>query len=103
LRWGQQTTIADVAIVAYDERVTAVTLGAASNQIARGSATTDADGQRQATVILPATTTATLRSAEVSTQPVTSLHIGATEFTVGANGPKAMPAALPPASAYTYC
>src|SRR4029079_6384397 len=33
----------------------------------------------------------------------TTLHIRATEFTVGASGPNAMPAALPPLSGYTYC
>src|SRR5207237_4208464 len=103
LRWGQQKTIADVALVAYDGRVSVVTLGAASNQIARGSVTADADGQRQATIIVPSATTANLRLADGSTQPVTSLHIRATEFTISANGPKAMPAALPPSSAYTYC
>ena len=103
LRWGQQTVIADVALVAYDGHVTAVTLGSASNQIARGTATTDADGPRQATVILPSATTASLRLADGSTQAVTSLHIRATELSVGTNGPKAMPAVLPPASAYTYC
>ncbi len=38
-----------------------------------------------------------------STQPLTSLSIRATEYTVGSNGPKAMPAVLPPTSGYTYC
>jgi RHS repeat-associated protein len=37
-----------------------------------------------------------------STQPLTTLHVRATEYTIGANGPQAMPAELPPASGYTY-
>ena len=37
-----------------------------------------------------------------TTQPITSLNVRATEFTVGPNGPKAMPAELPPNVAYTY-
>jgi hypothetical protein len=31
------------------------------------------------------------------------LHVRATEFTVGDDGPRAMPAPLPPSSGYTYC
>lgn len=38
----------------------------------------------------------------MATQPLTTLSIRATEYTVGANGPQAMPAELPPTSAYTY-
>ncbi len=38
-----------------------------------------------------------------STQACNNLTIRATEFTVGTNGPAAMPAPLPPTSAYTYC
>ena len=34
--------------------------------------------------------------------PITSLSMRATEYTVGPNGPMAMPAKLPPTSAYTY-
>src|SRR5262245_15614169 len=37
------------------------------------------------------------------TQEVTSLTIRITEFTIGTSGPAAMPAQLPPTSAYTYC
>ena len=38
-----------------------------------------------------------------STQAVAGLTLRATEFTVGSNGLAAMPASLPPNSAYTYC
>ncbi|HXO43257.1 MAG TPA: hypothetical protein VN999_17535, partial [Thermoanaerobaculia bacterium] len=36
------------------------------------------------------------------TSPLPTLTVRATEYTVGANGPQAMPAPLPPSSAYTY-
>jgi hypothetical protein len=34
--------------------------------------------------------------------PLTTLNVRATEYTVGPNGPKLMPAELPPTSGYTY-
>ena len=37
------------------------------------------------------------------TQTLTGLNIRATEYTVGPNGPQAMPAPLPPNVGYTYC
>ena len=36
-------------------------------------------------------------------QPLTTMHVRATEYTVGPNGPVAMPANLPGLSGYTYC
>ena len=56
---------------------------------------TDEDGTRQATVYFPEGTQALGLG--------TTIHVRATEFTVGANGPLAMPAELPPQVGYTYC
>ena len=70
--------------------------------MARGSVVTDADGTRQATVLFPAGTLAVQVMPDGSTQPLTTLSVRATEYTVGPNGPKAMPASLPPTSGYTY-
>ncbi|MGG7383124.1 hypothetical protein ACQ7B2_31805, partial [Escherichia coli] len=47
-------------------------------------------------------THAAMRFADNSTKPLTSLHVRATEYTVGGRGPEAMPGDLPPTSAYTY-
>jgi hypothetical protein len=47
-------------------------------------------------------TNATLQMADVSTVPVSTLHIRATEYSVGDAGPDAMPERLPPQSGYTY-
>jgi RHS repeat-associated protein len=102
-RWNQQKPVDDVALVAYDGAVTAITAGAAAVQVAQGSPVTDNDGTRRATIIFPAGTNATLTNADGTTQAASTLHVRATEFTVGVNGPKAMPALLPPNSGYTYC
>lgn len=102
-RWNQQKPVDDVALVAYDGAVTTITAGAAAVQVAQGSPVTDGDGTRRATIIFPAGTTATLTNADGTTASASTLHVRATEFTVGANGPKAMPALLPANSGYTYC
>lgn len=62
----------------------------------------DADGARQATLLFPQGTQAQLVMPDRSTQPVTTLNMRATEYTVGPRGPSAMPGELPPSSAYTY-
>ncbi|HMC23327.1 MAG TPA: hypothetical protein VKL19_15845, partial [Thermoanaerobaculia bacterium] len=101
--WGQQVTIADVILIGYDSQVTAVTMGAASVQVARAGTATDQDGSRRATVILPIGTTAVLALADGTSQVAQTLNVRATELSVGPNGVNAMPAELPPQSAYTYC
>jgi hypothetical protein len=40
--------------------------------------------------------------ADGSTSSLTDFHVRATEFTDGPNGPKTMPASLPPSTGYTY-
>jgi RHS repeat-associated protein len=102
-RWNQQKPVDDLVLVAYDGAVTTITAGAGAMQVAQGSSVTDADGTRRTTILFPAGTTATLTNADGTTQPASTLHVRATEFTVGVNGPKAMPALLPANSGYTYC
>ncbi len=74
----------------------------AGMQSAQGSEVTDADGTRQATLLFPEGNSAEMVFPDGSTQPISTLSVRATEYTVGDNGPEAMPAALPPTSAYTY-
>ena len=72
-------------------------------QVARGSMVSDDAGARRATLLFPQGTQASFRLADGTTQPApTPLTIRQTEYTVGATGVLAMPAGLPPASAYTY-
>src|ERR1700686_5279523 len=93
----------DVILTAYDPAVTAVDLTLPGIQVARGSVMTDDSGSRRATILFPAGTTATMMMADGSSQALSSMHVRATELTVGPEGPKAMPAPLPAASGYTYC
>ncbi len=60
--WQEFAILPDVVLIPSDSRVTTINFGAglASMQVARGSAQTDGDGSRQATVFFPAGTTAAL-------------------------------------------
>ncbi len=96
-------SVPEVRLLQLDPSVTAVTLGTNSpGTVARGSTQTDADGSRTATLIIPPGTCANLVMPDGSTQACNGLMIRATEYTVGSNGPAAMPGALPPTSGYTY-
>lgn len=98
----QYVALPDVALIQRDSPTT-VTLGPASApQVARGSVSSDGDGTRRATLLFPQGVTATLALPSGGTQPITTLHVRATEYTVGPNGPAAMPAELPPGTSYTY-
>jgi hypothetical protein len=93
----------DVTLIPQDPQVTAIDLASTQPmQVAQGSRVTDADGSRQATVLFPSGTVARMVFADGSTRPITSMSVRATEYTVGASGPSAMPADLPATSGYTY-
>ncbi len=100
--WQDYVTIPDVALIPLDTRVTTITPNASTMQVARGNVVSDADGNRQATILVPGGTTAQIFLANGTTQPVSNLNVRLTEYTVGSNGPTAMSAQLPPATAYTY-
>ena len=100
--WQDFVMMDNVVLVQLDSQVTTVNLAAPVMQVARGSVMTDASGSRQATLLFPQGTTATMTLPNGTTQPLSALQVRATEYTVGANGPQAMPAVLPPTSAYTY-
>ncbi|MEA3209504.1 MAG: hypothetical protein QOE70_2561 [Chthoniobacter sp.] len=94
----------DVAVIPVDPRMTVVTFGpAAPLQAHVASVESDGDGNRHGFVIFPAGTKASLLLPDGTLVPVKKLTIRATEYTVGPDGDKAMPGALPPNSAYTYC
>ena len=102
LPWQNFVVLPDVVLLQPDAHVTPIVLGASEPQVARSSVTQDEDGPRQATLIVPPAATAVIRLPDGSTQPVSSLTLRATEYTVGNAGPAAMPGALPATSAYTY-
>ncbi|MCY1044696.1 PA14 domain-containing protein [Corallococcus sp. bb12-1] len=100
--WRDWAPVEDVALTALDTAVTVVSANSTALQLARGNTVTDSDGTRQATLLVPAGTGATLTLPGGSTQVLSSMSVRATEYTVGADGSKAMPGALPPMSGYTY-
>ncbi|MFZ5699038.1 MAG: Ig-like domain-containing protein, partial [Pseudomonadota bacterium] len=100
--WQDFAHADDVVLIPLDSAVTTITANAPAMQVAQGNPVTDADGTRTATILFPAGTTATMTLPNGSTQTLATLSVRATEYTVGENGPKAMPGPLPPTSGYTY-
>ncbi len=101
--WQDYKVLDDVVLIVKDAFVTSIDLTAATPmQIAQGTSQTDANGTRQATVLIPQGTQAQIFQPDGTTVPVTNLNLRLTEYTVGDNGPKAMPGPLPPTSGYTY-
>jgi len=101
--WQRYVVAPDVILLVPDSGVTLIDLtSTAPIQVARGSVITDSKGRRQATLLFPRGTTATMTIPGQPSIPLTTLHVHATEFTVGPTGPQSMPAGLPPASGYTY-
>ncbi|MCW5890928.1 MAG: hypothetical protein KIT14_10280 [bacterium] len=100
--WNDWALAPDVVLLAASPTVTAIDAEAAGTQEAAGDVVADDSGTRQPILIVPPGTKAELVRPDGSVEPLASFHVRMTEFTVGALGPQAMPAALPPASGYTY-
>jgi len=101
--WRDFTHADDIVMIPLDTRITTISLpNSTAVQVAQGSLSTDIDGSRQATILFPQDTTATMVLSDGSTQALTSLNVRATEYTVGQNGPQTMPGPLPATSGYTY-
>jgi RHS repeat-associated protein len=101
--WQNYTLAADVVMISTDNLVSIIDLSNTSvAQAARGSISSDANEPRQATVIFPPSNVATMTLPNGSTQTLSSMRVRATEYTVGSQGPAAMPLDLPKTSAYTY-
>ncbi|WP_152207911.1 PKD domain-containing protein [Marinobacter changyiensis] len=100
--WQDFALPPDVVLVQLDSEVTSIMPGSDTLQIARGGTVNDSDGARQATLLFQPGSTATMTLPDGSVVPLTAMDVRATEYTVGDNGPEAMPAALPANSGYTY-
>ncbi len=102
--WQDYAEVPDVTLLVRDAQVTTINLSSSAPiQVAQGSVSSDQDGPRRATLLFAQGTEASIFLPDGTPQPVTNLSIRATEYTVGTNGPRAMPAALPPDIGYTYC
>lgn len=100
--WHDFTWVPEVALVPYDTAATVIASGSAEIQVARGSEVQDEDGTRRPTLLFPAGTRADMILPDGTVQPLPSLTVRATEYTVGPNGPKAMPGPLVEPVGYTY-
>ena len=95
--WQDYTTVPDVIMLQPDNNVTPVSLlNNSQMQIARETVSSDNSGTRQATVLFPP-------GIQVTNYNPDTINVRATEYTVGENGPQAMPAELPFGVGYTYC
>ncbi|MEO8380008.1 MAG: IPT/TIG domain-containing protein, partial [Acidobacteriota bacterium] len=101
--WQDFVAVDAIRLVALDPAVNVVTSNSSAAQIARGSVVTDSSGTRRATMIFLPGTGASMKMADDTAQPLGTLNVRATEYSVGTDGATAMPASLPPQSAYTYC
>ncbi len=101
--WRDFIWAPEVVMIGRDPVATAIELATLSDiAVARGSAMTDSAGTRQATLLFTPGTTATRVKADGTTEPLSRMTVRATEYTVGADGPNAMPGELPPTTGYTY-
>ncbi|MEZ4767410.1 MAG: hypothetical protein R2844_03180 [Caldilineales bacterium] len=101
--WQDYQWLPDVVLIPLDPQVTEIDLAGLSEMaVARGSVISDTDGLRQTTVLFPVGTQAVMTLTNGLTQTLPTLNVRATEYTVGDNGPEAMPGDLPPNSSYTY-
>lgn len=100
--WQDYVMLPEMVLIQLDPQVTTVDLTTPGMKVTRGSVMTDSDGTRQTTLLFLPGTTATMRLPDNSTQELSILHVRATEYTVGSNGPNAMPGDLPSTSSYTY-
>lgn len=91
-----------VVLIALDAAATTLNLAAPGMQLAQGSVISDTDGIRQAALLVPQGTQASMVMADGTTRPLPAITVRATEYTVGDQGLAAMPGTLPPQSGYTY-
>ena len=101
LPWQDYRVLPDAVMTALDPQATTVLFPGESFQVARASVITDEDGSRQATLLFPPGTYARVQGTTGS-ELASELNVRVTEYTVGPNGPAAMPATLPANSGYTY-
>lgn len=107
ISWGDVREVEPVVMINRDGVETLVEFDGNPKTVITHKATvqSDSDGSRGLTMVFKGDTNAYEldengnRGNEIE-GPIT---VRATEYTVGDTGPHAMPAVLPPASAYTYC
>ena len=99
-QWEAYHVLDDLVFVPLDTQRTLVDFSAPT--VARARVVNDARGVRQTSLYIPEGVRAELVFENGATRPLESMHVRATEVTVGEQGPRAMPGTLPATSAYTY-
>ncbi|MDX2029765.1 MAG: BACON domain-containing carbohydrate-binding protein [Blastocatellia bacterium] len=101
--WQDYCGVPDVVMMGYDATVTMIDLlSNAPIQVAQSTFSNDASGARRTTLMFKQGTSALMKLPGGAMAGLDKVHVRATEFTVGTNGPNAMPGELPANSAYTY-
>ncbi|MFV0476611.1 MAG: RHS repeat-associated core domain-containing protein [Parahaliea sp.] len=102
--WQEFGYLPDVAMTAVDGQVSFIDLTNTRQdfQVHVGSVFEDEDGPRRTTLFFPKGLQAELVMADGSRSALTRMNVRTTEYTVGEQGPNAMPGMLPPETAYTY-
>ncbi len=100
--WQDYVTFDDVVLTPYDPKATVIGMSAPVLQTAVGSEVADDVGARRPMLVFAPGTRAWLKARDGSLTEVDALTIRATEYTVGAAGPAAMPGELPSSTAYTF-
>jgi RHS repeat-associated protein len=100
--WRSYQDVDDIILTSLDVATTIDLTSTQPFQVVTASTVTDIDGSRQARILFPQGTAATMQLPDGSTAPLTTINVRSTEYTVGSNGIKAMPGTLPSTSGYTY-
>ncbi|MEO5619065.1 MAG: hypothetical protein ABIS67_14950, partial [Candidatus Eisenbacteria bacterium] len=95
------TIVDDVALVGKSAIRTVVNL--TNGGVVRSRLSTDANGDRSPKLFFKAGTAAQVMRGNGTVSTFDSVRVRISEFTVGGDGLAAMPAGLPPSTAYTYC
>ena len=100
--WQEFVTLPDVMLTQLDAQMTAVDLDQGGMVVARGSVQVGRGRHPADDAPLPAGTTASMIDGQGQGHALPQLSVRATEYTVGPNGPAAMPGSLRRAAPDTY-
>jgi RHS repeat-associated protein len=103
LQWDTWRRLGDAVMIPLDPAITTIDFAQPGIQVAQGSVSSDADGVRRPLMLFMPGTTATIRMRDGSMVPAPRLDVRATEYTVGEDAWRAMPAPLPAQMSMTYC
>ncbi len=100
--WKDFIHAPEVALIPLDTRVTTIDFSEPI-QVARSNPVTDADGTRTPTLFFPQDAGPKMVLRNGAKKALGNLEMRITEYSVGDRGQEAMPAELPPTTAYTHC